>query len=142
MAEQAPGTREKRGSTTKILQGLGHPCYGARLGEQVFRAIAWFTGDGYTLMSFNEVLHRGGAYSAYWAETQTGHHQTSETKGAPSLHHPLHGAGDRGQCLCFPLQSSPLLALVGYKIPGFPHSVVFLSPTEVSCCLCPVSAWC
>lgn len=57
MAEQAPGTREKRGSTTKILQGLGHPCCGARLGEQVFRAIAWFIGDGYTLMSFNEVLH-------------------------------------------------------------------------------------
>lgn len=31
---EPPGTGRKGGSTTKILQGLGHPCYGARLREQ------------------------------------------------------------------------------------------------------------
>lgn len=50
-----------------MLQGLGHPCCGDRLGEQgVFRAIPWFTGDGETSMSVNEVAPQclGGTCSA------------------------------------------------------------------------------
>lgn len=99
---EAPGTGKKGEKATKMLQGLGYSCYGDRLGEQgVFRAISWFTGDGYTLMSVNEVLHSAWVAPApcVGLDTQTGHHQTSKTGGVPSLQLPLPSAGARGRCL-------------------------------------------